>query len=107
MDSDAEAVTNFLSVITLPGFYREQPAAYAGLFEALMLQKQDDQVTQWVQNGQAQFAGAGDLQLAFLRDAAKALKRRKPGIGKRKTPERAVWFIARIRRVEARIKAAV
>ena len=76
MDSDAEAVTNFLSVITLPGFYREQPAAYAGLFEALMLQKQDDQVTQWVQNGQAQFAGAGDLQLAFLRDAAKALKRR-------------------------------
>jgi len=76
MDNDAVAVTNFLSVITLPGLYHEQPAAYAGLLEALMLQKQDDQVTQWVQNGQTQFAGSGDLELDFLKQASAALKRR-------------------------------
>jgi len=76
MDRNDEAVTNFLSVIDLPNPNHEQPAAYAGLLEALMLQKQDDLVAQWVQQGQAQFAGAGDLELDFLKQAAVALKRR-------------------------------
>ena len=76
MDSNDEAVTNFLSVINLPNLNHEQPAAYAGLLEALMLQKQDDLVAQWVQQGQAQFAGAGDLELDFLKQASAVLKRR-------------------------------
>jgi len=76
MDQDGLAATNFLSVIVRPNLYLEQASAYAGLLDVLMYQKQDDQVVQWVQNGQAQFAGGGDLQLAFLHDAAQALKRR-------------------------------
>jgi TolA-binding protein len=76
MDQDDMATTNFLSVIVLPNLYLEQASAYAGLLNLLMSQKQDDQVAQWVQNGQAQFAGAGDLQLAFLQDAEMMLKRR-------------------------------
>jgi tetratricopeptide (TPR) repeat protein len=76
MDSNDEAVTNFLSVIDLPNLNHEQPAAYAGLLEALMLQKQDDLVAQWVQQGQMQFAGAGALELDFLKQASAALKRR-------------------------------
>jgi TolA-binding protein len=76
MDQDDVAVTNFLSVIMLPNLYMEQASAYAGLLDVLMFQKQDDQVSEWVQNGQAQFAGGGDLQLAFLQDAERVLKHR-------------------------------
>jgi hypothetical protein len=76
MDQDGPAVTNFLSVIVLPNLYIEQASAYAGLLNLLLSQKQDDQAAQWVRTGQAQFAGAGDLQLAFLHDAAQALKQR-------------------------------
>jgi len=76
MDQDDTATTNFLSVIVLPNLYPEQASAYAGLLDVLMYEKQDDQVAQWVQTGQAQFAGAGDLQLAFLHDAERVLKQR-------------------------------
>ena len=75
MDNGDEAITDFQKVIVLPGQYREQVSAYAGLLETLMLQKQDDLVVQWVQQGQAQFAG-GDLELDFLKQASVALKRR-------------------------------
>jgi hypothetical protein len=76
MDRDDEAITDFQSVISLPSLYHEQPAAYAGLLEVLMLQKQDDLVAQWVQNGQTQFAGADNFELDFLKKASEALKRR-------------------------------
>jgi tetratricopeptide (TPR) repeat protein len=76
MDRNDQAVTNFLSVITLANLNHEQPAAYAGLLELLMLQKQDDQVAQWVQHGQAKFAGAGDFELDFLKQVSATLKRR-------------------------------
>jgi TolA-binding protein len=76
MDQDGVAATNFLTVIVLPNLYPEQASAYAGLLNVLMMQQQNDQAAQWVQNGQAQFAGAGDLQLAFLQDAERVLKQR-------------------------------
>ncbi len=76
MDEDGVAETNFMSVIVLPNLYPEQASAYAGLLNVLMVQQHGDQAAQWVQNGQAQFTGAGDLQLAFLQDAEMILKRR-------------------------------
>jgi TolA-binding protein len=76
MDRDNDASAYYLSVITLNGQYREQTAAYAGLLELLMLQKQDELVEQWVRNGQSKFEGAGTLELDFLKAAAKTLKRR-------------------------------
>jgi TolA-binding protein len=76
MDRDDVAAAHFQSVIALPNLYPEQASAYAGLLDVLLSQKQDDQAAQWVQNGQAQFAGAGDLQLAFLQDAERVLKHR-------------------------------
>jgi len=76
MDQDDVAATDFQSVIMLPNLCPEQASAYAGLLEVLMLQKKDDQVAQWVRNGEAQFAGGGELQLAFLHDAVQVLKRR-------------------------------
>jgi hypothetical protein len=76
MDQDGVATTNFLTVIVLPDLYPEQASAYAGLLNVLLEQQQGDQATQWVQNGQAQFAGGGELQLDFLRDAERVLKQR-------------------------------
>ena len=76
MDNNDEAVADFTSVISLSGQYHEQPAAYAGLLEVLMIQKQNDLVEQWVQRGQTQFAGANNLELDFLKKASAALKRR-------------------------------
>ncbi len=76
VDKDDEAIADFLSVIQLPNRYREQPAAYAGLVEVLLLQKRDDLVEQWLRDGQSRFEGAGDLQLLFLREAVKTLRRR-------------------------------
>jgi tetratricopeptide (TPR) repeat protein len=76
MDRDDEVVTNYTAVINLKNQFREQPAAYAHLLELLMLRKQDDLVEQWVRHGQAKFEGTGGLELDFLREAAKTLKRR-------------------------------
>src|ERR1051326_5567182 len=76
MDKDDEAVADFQSVISLSGQYREQPEAYAGLLEVLMVQKQDDLVAQWVERGQTQFAGVDNLELDFLKTATVTLKRR-------------------------------
>jgi tetratricopeptide (TPR) repeat protein len=76
MDNNDEAVADFTSVISLAGQYHEQPAAYAGLLEILMLQNHNDLVEQWVQRGQTQFAGADNLKLDFLKKASVALKRR-------------------------------
>ncbi len=76
MDRDDEAMADYLSVINLSNQYREQPAAYAGLLELLMLRKQDDLVEQWVHHGQDKFEGAGSLELDFLKAAARTLKRR-------------------------------
>jgi outer membrane protein assembly factor BamD (BamD/ComL family) len=75
MDRSDEAIDDFTSVINLPGQYQEQTEAYAGLLDLLMLQKQDDLVTQWVRHGQSQFAG-GDLELVFLKRVGATLKRR-------------------------------
>jgi hypothetical protein len=76
MDQDDAAVSNYVAVITLKNNYREQPEAYAHLFELLMLAKHDDLVEQWVRHGQAKFEGEGGLEMEFLRQAAKTLKRR-------------------------------
>jgi tetratricopeptide (TPR) repeat protein len=76
MDRDDEAVTNYTAIINLKNQFREQPAAYAHLLELLMLRKQDDLVEQWVRHGQNKFEGAGGLELDFLRETAKTLKRR-------------------------------
>jgi tetratricopeptide (TPR) repeat protein len=76
MDRDDEAVTNYVSVITLKNQFREQPAAYAGLLELLMLRKEDELVEQWVRHGQDKYEGAGGLELDFLKAAAQTLKRR-------------------------------
>jgi tetratricopeptide (TPR) repeat protein len=75
MDKNDEAVEKFTSVIQLPNLNREQALAYAGLLEVFMLQKQNDLVPQWVQQGRAQFAGS-DFELDFLKKASEALKRR-------------------------------
>jgi len=76
MDKGDDAMAHYLSVIALHNLYREQPAAYAGVLELLMLQKQDDLVEQWVRHGQNKFEGSGGLELEFLKAAAKTLKRR-------------------------------
>jgi tetratricopeptide (TPR) repeat protein len=76
MDRDGVAATNFMTVIVLPNLYPEQASAYAGLLNVLLMEQQSDQVTQWVQTGQIQFAGADKLQLDFLQDAEMILKQR-------------------------------
>ncbi len=75
MDKNDEAIADFTSVIKLPVLYREQALAYAGLLEVLMLQKRDDLVEQWVQEGRTQFAGT-DLAVDFLQKASETLRRR-------------------------------
>ncbi len=75
MDKNDEAAAHFTSVINLPTHCREQPLAYAGLLEVLMLDKQDDLVAQWVEHGRTQFAGS-DFELDFLQQGSATLKRR-------------------------------
>jgi TolA-binding protein len=76
MDKDDEAVAHYTSVINEQEINREQAAAFAGLFELLLLQKHDDLVEQWVRHGQRKFEGAGGLEIDFLRETARVLKRR-------------------------------
>jgi len=74
MDKDSEAIADFTSVIELQGQYPEQPMAYAGLLEVLLLEQDDDAVAQWVQHGSLVFAGS-NLELDFLKQLGAVLKR--------------------------------
>ncbi|HUI07145.1 MAG TPA: tetratricopeptide repeat protein [Verrucomicrobiae bacterium] len=75
MDKNDEAVADFTSVINLPNLNREQAAAYAGLLEVFMLQKQDDLVEQWVQQGRERFAES-EFELDYLKKVGATLRRR-------------------------------
>ncbi len=76
MDQDNEAVGWYTGVINENCQNRVQIRAYAGLLDLVLMNKQTDLAEQWVQHGCQKFENAGELELKFLREASRVLKRR-------------------------------